>query len=141
MSDTGSSTGKCLCGAVSFSAKDVETHFHACHCTMCRKWSGGPGFGVGVGSIDLSGEDHLGVYKSSDWAERCFCKLCGTNLFYRMPDSGMVVVWAGAFDDESALKLTGEIYIDEKPDSYNFQGDHPRQTGAEFLASIGAPSN
>ncbi len=141
MTDKGSDTGRCLCGAVSFAAKDVEAHFHACHCTMCRKWSGGPGFGVGVGSIELSGEGELGVYKSSDWAERCFCKQCGTNLFYRMPETGMTVVWAGAFDDESALKLTGEIYVDEKPDSYNFQGDHPRQTGAEFLASIGAPSN
>ena len=132
-----SETGKCLCGAVSFTAEDVEHHFHACHCSMCRKWSGGPGFGVGVGSIELKGEEHLGAYKSSDWAERCFCKQCGTNLFYRMPETGMTVVWAGAFDDESKLKLTGEIYIDETPGGYAFAGDHPRQTGAEFMASLG----
>ena len=132
-------TGKCLCGAITFEADDVEKHFHACHCSMCRKWAGGPGFGVSVGSLKLSGEDQLGVYKSSEWAERCFCKQCGTNLIYRMPETGMNIVQAGAFDDQSALKLAGEIYVDEKPDSYDFQGGHPRQTGAEFLASIGAP--
>jgi len=130
-------TGKCLCGAISFTAQDVEPHFHACHCSMCRKWSGGPGMGVGVGSIALEGEANLGVYKSSDWAERCFCSKCGTNLMYRMPETGMTVVWAGAFDDESGLSLTGEIYVDEKPASYSFAGDHPRQTGAEFMASLG----
>ena len=130
-------TGKCLCGAISFSAEDVQHHYHACHCGMCRKWTGGPGFGVGVGSISLQGEDKLGVYKSSEWAERCFCTVCGTNLMYRMPESGMTIVWAGAFDDQAKLKLTGEIYVDEKPAGYDFAGEHPRQTGQEFLASIG----
>jgi len=138
---TMANTGKCLCGAITFKAENVEPHFHACHCTMCRRWAGGPGFGVSVGSIELSGEDNLGVYKSSDWAERCFCTRCGTNLIYRMPETGMTIVQAGAFDDQSGLQLAGEIYVDEKPDAYNFQGDHPRQTGEEFLASIGAPSN
>ncbi len=94
---------------------------------------------MGVGSIEISGEDQLSVFKSSDWAERCFCKQCGTHLFFRMPESGMTIVWAGAFDDQSALKLTGEIYIDEKPASYDLAGDHPRQTGEEFLASMGMP--
>ena len=104
-----------MCGAISFTAEDVETHFHACHCTMCRSWSGGPGFGVAVGSIKLSGEQHLGVYKSSEWAERCFCKQCGTNLIYRMPETGMIIVQHGAFDDTSRFELAGEIYVDNKP--------------------------
>lgn len=134
---TGPKSGKCLCGAISFTAQNVEQHFHACHCDMCRRWSGGPGMGVGVGSVELQGEEHLTAYKSSDWAERCFCQKCGTNLFYRMPENGMTIVWAGAFDDESGLKLNGEIYVDEKSPAYDFAGDHSRQTGAEFMASIG----
>lgn len=130
-------TGRCLCGAVTFSAKEVEAHVHACHCTMCRRWSGGPGFAVSVGSIDYSGEDNISAYASSDWAERGFCKQCGTNLFYRMPETGMTMVWAGSIDNNEAFVLTGEIYVDEKPAGYNFVGDHPRQTGPEFLASMG----
>lgn len=37
-------TGGCLCGAVRFSVEHVETHHHACHCGMCRRWSGGSAF-------------------------------------------------------------------------------------------------
>ena len=39
----------------------------------------------------------------------------------------------GAFDDASAFELVGEIYVDEKPPGYAFAGDHPRQTGEQFL--------
>ena len=135
-----SATGRCLCGAVSFTAKDVETHVHACHCNMCRRWSGGPAFAASVGSIAFEGEDQIGIYSSSAWAERAFCKRCGTNLFYRMKEQGTTVVWMGTFDDPSALELAGEIYVDEKPGFYDLAGDHPRQTGDEFLKSIGMPT-
>jgi len=131
------STGQCLCGAVTFSAKDIDPHMHACHCTMCRKWSGGPGFAIGVGSVEFNGEANITAFASSDWAERGFCNRCGTNLFYRMPQTGMTMLWAGSLDNNEDFDLTGEIYVDEKPAGYNFAGDHPRQTGPEFLASMG----
>jgi hypothetical protein len=35
-------TGRCLCGAVKFSAEGVESDVHACQCTMGRRWAGGP---------------------------------------------------------------------------------------------------
>lgn len=134
-----SHTGQCLCGAVQFTAEDVETHFHSCHCGTCRRWGGGPGMAVQVGSVQFTGEDQIARFQSSDWAERGFCKQCGSNLFYHMKEPGGYMMWVGAFNDQSAFKLTGEIYIDSKPDSYAFAGDHPRQTEAEFLASIGMP--
>ena len=43
----------------------------------------------------------------------------------------------GAFDDQSPFRLASEIYIDDKPPGYDFAGDHPRMTGAEFMASLG----
>lgn len=46
-------------------------------------------------------------------------------------------MWSGPFDDQTRFTLAGEIYIDEKPPTYSLVGDHPRLTGAEFLASIG----
>ncbi len=45
-------------------------------------------------------------------------------------------MWLGTFDDQAQFKLAGEIYIDEKPASYEFAGDHPRLTGEEFMASL-----
>lgn len=129
-------TGKCLCGAVRFEANGLETQIHSCHCSMCRRWSGGPLLAASVGSIRFEGEDKITRYSSSAWAERGFCSQCGSNLFYRLKEADRYVICMGTFDDESAFELVGEIYIDEKPQGYAFAGDHPRQTGEEFLASL-----
>ena len=131
-------TGGCLCGAVRYTASGVETHVHACHCGMCRRWSGGPAISTQAERIAFEGEDAIRTYASSEWAERGFCGECGTNLFYRMKPTAMTFLWLGTFDDPSPFELVGEIYIDDKPALYDLAGDHLRQTGEEFLASIGA---
>ncbi|MCZ6641658.1 MAG: GFA family protein [Gammaproteobacteria bacterium] len=131
-----SATGQCLCGAVTYTAEAVDADVHSCHCSMCRRWSGGPGFAASVGKIEFAGEENITRFDSSAWAERGFCKTCGTNLFYRLKETDHYVVWMGTFDDQALFKLAGEIYVDEKPASYEFAGDHPRLTGEEFMASL-----
>jgi len=131
-----SASGKCLCGAVTFTAEQVESHVHACHCAMCRGWTGGPMLAASVGSIQFSGEDKIKRYASSAWAERGFCSECGSSLFYHLFEPDMYIVATGAFDDPEQFALAGEIYVDEKPGGYNFAGDHPRLTGEEFMASM-----
>ena len=130
-------TGRCLCGAVTYKAEEVKTEFHACHCGMCRRWGGSPTFAAAAGSVEFEGEEHIGRYDSSDWAQRCFCKNCGTNLFYHLKPADMTLLWIGTFDDQSPFKMVGEIYIDSKPDGYSFEGEHGRMTEAEFLQSVG----
>lgn len=132
-------TGKCLCGAVRFQA-ELDPHVHACHCDMCRRWSGGPGMAAYAESVEFSGKESLSTYASSDWAERGFCRTCGSSLFYLVKESQRYVIWTGALDDPSILELAGEIYIDEKPDFYDFAGDRRRLTGQEFLESLGGAS-
>ena len=132
-----SASGKCLCGAVTFVAEEVDAHVHACHCSMCRNWTGGPMLAASVGSVTFSGEETLKRYASSAWAERGFCGNCGTSLFYFLKEPPMYIMASGCFDDPEQFVLAGEIYIDEKPAGYAFAGEHPRQTGAEFLASMG----
>lgn len=130
------SGGQCLCGAVSYRAIDPDTEVHSCHCTMCQRWTGGPAFAVSVAGVTFSGEEHIGRYASSDWAERGFCTRCGTNLFYRLVEQDHYVMWMGTLDDLAGFKLAGEIFIDEKPGLYELAGNHPRLTGAEFMASL-----
>ena len=103
---------------------------------MCRRWSGGPGFSASVGNVEFTGEENIARFGSSAWAERGFCKTCGTNLFYRLKETDHYIMCMGTFDDQAQFKLAGEIYIDEKPASYEFAGDHPRLTGEEFMASL-----
>ena len=129
-------TGRCLCGAVKYAAEDVETDIHSCHCGMCRRWTGGPAFAAGVGKIAIEGEENITRFDSSEWAERGFCNRCGTNLFYRLKAADHYIVWMGTFDDAAPFKLSGEIFIDEKPAGYDLVGDHARLTGAEFMAQF-----
>lgn len=128
--------GRCVCGAVRFTADEVETSHHACHCATCRRWSGGPLLATFAGRVELEGADDLAVYASSDWAERGFCRLCGSNLFYRLKASGQHFMMVGAFDDPSAFTLTREIFIDRKPGGYAFAGEHERWTGEETFARL-----
>lgn len=129
-------TGKCLCGAVRFEAEGVDTHAHACHCDMCRAWSGGPLLAVSAGAVRWSGESDLARYDSSEWGARGFCRRCGSSLFYHLKPADQYLLCLGAFDDQSPFALAGEIFVDRNPGGYAFAGEHPRQTGEEFLASL-----
>lgn len=129
-------TGKCLCGAVTFEAEGVDPHVHACHCDMCRAWSGAALLATAVDDVRFSGTEHVVRYDSSDWAARGFCGRCGSNLFFHMKQPDRYLISLGAFDDQAGFELAGEIFIDRKPPGYRFAGDHPRQTGEEFLASL-----
>jgi hypothetical protein len=133
-------SGKCLCGAVRFTATGVEPHFHACHCGMCRRWSGGaPFLAVSAASVQFEGVENLGRYESSDWAQRGFCRLCGSSLFYFLKPAQTYALGVGAFDDASAFDFAREIFIDHKPASYAFAGERPRLTEAETLAEFAPP--
>ena len=80
----------CLCGAVKIDIAHAPETVGACHCGMCRKWSGGIYLGLHVkaAAATITGADAITAYTSSDWAERCFCATCGTNLFYRVTAPG-----------------------------------------------------
>ncbi|WP_298841389.1 GFA family protein [uncultured Roseobacter sp.] len=138
-----SRTGSCLCGAVSFEvAKDIaETG--ACHCGMCRKWSGGVFLGVEVpgDQLSISGAENLTTYSSSPWAERSFCKTCGSSMWYRVtapgPHHNAHHIGFGTFDTQDGVTLTGEIYIDKKPAGYTFAEKTHQMTEAEVMAMFG----
>ena len=91
-------------------------------------------------SLKVDNPDALGVYTSSDWGERCFCKTCGSTLFWRMRDGSHQVVAAQAFDDPGQFQFVSEIFIDENPGNYAFSNQTKKMTGAEFLAQFAPPA-
>ncbi|MDH3668199.1 MAG: GFA family protein [Paracoccaceae bacterium] len=129
-------TGHCLCGAVKFTATGVPHEVGACHCTMCQRWTGGPAIAVKVAGMDFEGEEHLTRFRSSDWAERGFCSTCGSNLFYRIVGTDDYYVTAGVFDDPSGFWLASQIFIDEKPDYYDFANETKMLTGEEVFEAV-----
>jgi len=132
-------SGGCLCGKVRFTAENVEHDFDTCHCAMCRKWCSSPFFTAMVSGVTFEDDEHLRIYDSSNWAERGFCKSCGSNLFYRLK-SGQYFVSVGAFDDPAPFKLVREVYIDHKPGGYAFEGELLQLTEAQVI-ELFAPSD
>ncbi|KIT15118.1 GFA family protein [Jannaschia aquimarina] len=139
-----STTGGCLCGAARYRLTEAPTSYGACHCGMCRRWSGGIELGVQVmpGGITWEADETVETYASSVWAERGFCRTCGSNLFWRLtaegPMQGMMSLSAGSLDDMSGLLFDTEVYIDAKPDSHAFAGERKRMTEADVMAMVNA---
>lgn len=131
-------TGGCLCGAVKFTASGMSADYHVCHCSKCRRWSSGPMFAAGAAEVRFEGRENLKLYDSSEWAARGFCASCGSHVCFYYKPADRYILSIGACDDETRFRLAGEIFVDEKPESYAFAGDHPRKTGEEFLAEVGA---
>lgn len=135
--------GQCLCGAVRFEATPRKTESAACHCEMCRRWTGSALLAVSVLPEDVrfEGAENIRTYTSSEWAERAWCDRCGTTLYYHLTTDAYgpqtYEISLGLFDEPDGFQLVSEIYIDRKPAGYAFAGEHPRQTKAEIEASFG----
>ncbi|MEL7015314.1 MAG: GFA family protein [Pseudomonadota bacterium] len=134
-------TGQCLYGAVRFTVKPEVAadgiHLDACHCSMCRRLVGSALMGLNLLEAPKVEDDtHLTSYASSDRATRQFCAVCGSNLFYQLNDGSLFTVIAGALDDIPDAWFAKEIFIDEKPDYYDFAQPTYKMTGAEVLAAF-----
>ena len=131
-------TGRCLCGAVKLIAHNHAANVGACHCHMCRRWGGGPLIAIDCGTdVGIDGKENVRVFDSSAWAERGFCKDCGTHLFYRLKESGQYIVPAGLFDKDPCVTFDSQVFIDEKPDYYEFANKTRNLTGKEVFDLYG----
>lgn len=134
--------GSCLCGNVSISIFPEKAIFDACHCGMCRRWGGGPALTVegGIG-FEIKGQDFVSVYDSSEWAQRGFCKTCGTHLFYRLKNSTFCNFSLGLFENIEDFKFHVQIYVDDKPSYYDFANKTEMMTEAEVIAKFASTSS
>lgn len=130
--------GKCLCGAVSITLEGVLPKVDICHCEMCLKWSGTFLGGLSGTHATVLGEDSITIYQSSDWAQRAFCKTCGSNLWYCFTPTGHTSYLAGLFNLPEGLGILQQIFVDEKPDWYDLAQSSPMKTGAEVIAEAEA---
>lgn len=137
MSNLSTVKGSCLCGAVSLSTTSMSNHLGACHCSMCRKWGGGPLLAVDCGSdVNFSGEENIEVYQSSEWGERGFCKKCGSHLFYKVKQNNQYIIPVGIFEQREGVIFDHQVFIEEKPEYYCFANETKNLTGAEVFAQF-----
>lgn len=78
------------------------------------------------------------VFTSSEWAERAFCSVCGSGLFYRItapgPHQGRYHMAFGTLDDQTGFDVEREFFIDTKQEAYALAGERKRLTAAEVFA-------
>jgi len=126
--------GQCLCGGVKFTVKSMSNDVDACHCGMCRRWGGGPLMVVSCGEgVVFEGEENITVYNSSDWAERGFCKKCGSHLFYRLKEIRGHQIPAGLFENQESFNFNLQVFIDKKPAFYTFANKTTEMTETEVI--------
>jgi len=102
---------------------------------MCRRWCGGPLLSTDCGiNISFEGDDNISVYDSSDWAERGFCKSCGSHLFYRVKENNQYFMPVCIFQVIENFIFDSQVFIDEKPEYYCFSNETINMTGEEAFA-------
>jgi hypothetical protein len=92
------------------------------------------------GDVSFSGEENIGVYQSSEWAERGFCKQCGSHLFYRLTENNHYYIPVGILDQDQDLVFDLEVFIEEKPQYYSFANKTKTMTGEELFAMFASSS-
>ena len=92
--------GACLCGKIAFDVLEPEV-LGTCHCTRCRRWTGGAGSTVviaGAKSFKVTkGQDQMKQYHEEKFADRYFCSNCGSGIYADGGDK--VYVSAGCLRD------------------------------------------
>ena len=119
--------GSCLCGAVTYTAKGTPGAPAACHCTQCRKQSGHVWASSYLEDGTLEIEGDVRWYASSGKAQRGFCPICGSALFWDHEDDPFICFSTGSIDGPTGLKLRGHIHVATKGDYYDIAASEPQR--------------
>jgi hypothetical protein len=138
--------GSCLCGALRYEIDGDLDGVWMCHCSLCRKVSGGTGNAIVIVPRDrfrwLSGEDHRRTYALRPTYSITRCKTCGTPLPAE-EDERNVYLTAGTLDDPLGARIRGHLFCASRAD-WDGDGDDARSfversTGPE-VARTRSPS-
>jgi hypothetical protein len=109
-------TGSCLCGSVRFEVIEDFERVTACHCTTCKKISGGVGTTSGRVPTRavrvLTGEDAMTTYQPEEGTAKTFCSVCGSNLFGGgWPESEHTSVRLTTLDEPYEGRIGSRIFV------------------------------
>lgn len=130
-------TGGCLCGAVQYQVRGPMRDVVNCHCSMCQRLHGsfGPHSKAKKTDITITRDTGLAWYKTSNVAQRGFCRECGSSLFWQPFDQDATGIIAGSLDEHTGLKTIGHIFTGEKAGYYEITDGLPQfegSSGGEF---------
>jgi hypothetical protein len=76
--------------------------------------------------LKLLKDKTLKWFRSSDWAQRGFCKVCGSSLFWRKDGEDATSIASGTLDGETGLKTSKHICVADKGDYYDITDGLPQ---------------
>jgi hypothetical protein len=108
-------SGSCLCGGVAFELPAEFERAAFCHCTTCKRISGGVGTASAIVPTDairiLRGRELLRTYRPAEGSAKTFCGVCGSNLFGSgWPDSEQTSVRLPAIDSPFDARPQSHIF-------------------------------
>jgi hypothetical protein len=108
--------GSCWCGGVRFHVTEPFLSVAFCHCTSCKRISGGVGTANGRVRSEWivvdEGRELLTTYQPDEGSAKTFCSVCGSNLFGGgWPDSEHASVRLSAIDEGLDQKPQGHTYV------------------------------
>lgn len=111
--------GSCLCGALRYEIEGELDGVWMCHCSNCRKVSGGTGNAILIVPRArfrwIAGDDHLVTYALRPTYSITRCKTCGTPLPAEIDETN-VYVTAGTLDTPLDAGIRTHIFCGSRAD-------------------------
>ena len=110
-------TGRCLCGAVTYAFTGPENWSGHCHCESCRRQTASPMtsfLGVPNAAFTWTGAAPA-LYESSPGVRRHFCATCGTPMAYaadRFPDE--IHLYAATLGKPETYQPRFHVFVSEQ---------------------------
>lgn len=111
--------GSCLCGDVRFDVCAAPEGASMCHCSQCRKQSGGIWSSAHVATKDLVITGAVQWFEASSLVKRGSCARCGGFLFWKAHDEDQISFALGAIDGPTGVTLGKHIFVNDKGDYYD----------------------
>jgi hypothetical protein len=127
-------SGRCQCGAVTYRVSGNMRDVIVCHCGQCQYTHGyAPGYSAArKAEMTIEGEGNITWYRSSEQAQRGFCRDCGTSLIWAMDGRDYVSVTAGSLHAPTGLKTVRHIMVGDKRDYYTIADGVPQAPGSSY---------
>jgi hypothetical protein len=129
-------SGECNCGAVAFQVDADLSDVYVCHCSICRRATGGNGIAVLVASKNaftwLEGENSIRTWKKPghDW-ETSFCTTCGSTLPGENDAETMFIPAGLLTSGAEELRVAHHIWVNSRA-PWDIIGDDGRQHPEAF---------
>jgi hypothetical protein len=114
-------TGRCLCGAVTYTVTGSLRQVTNCYCVRCRRFTGHHMAATAAAVADVSIEDpgtRL-TWHQVPGAEYGFCSACGSSLFWRAVASpGVISICAGSVEPPTGLSTVEAWWASQASDYF-----------------------